>query len=184
MDPRHWNAAMKATVDTGLGTGSRDRDMSMLDGVLQKQIMIMDRLVGSGFSDLALEMLPKIQRTLVKQAESAGLKNPEEYYPEVTEDLLIKMKAQAAKQGAENPEAKKHQQEMQMKQQEINGKLALDRMEMELDADIDRDKFNAEMALKREQLIAEMNLKAEMARMGQATGGNASQPVRIGGDPG
>ena len=195
MDPRHWNAAMKVTVDTGLGTGSRDRDMSMLDGVLQKQIMIMDRLVASGFADLALEMLPKIQRTLVKQAESAGLKNPEEYYPEVTREMLDKMKGQAAKQGAENPEAKKHQQEMQMKQQEMQAKqemdkqamqakLAMEQQKMQMEAEMRQAEFNQEMALKREQLVAEMQLKREMAMLGHAAGGNASQPVRMGGDPG
>jgi hypothetical protein len=37
MDPRFWNANMDVTVNTGLGTGSRDRDMAMLNNILQLQ---------------------------------------------------------------------------------------------------------------------------------------------------
>ncbi len=29
-DPRHWNAGMDATVNTGLGAGARERDMRMI----------------------------------------------------------------------------------------------------------------------------------------------------------
>jgi hypothetical protein len=183
VDPRPWNVNMKVTVDTGLGTGSRDRDMAMLDGVLTKQIMIMERLIGNGFPELAVEMLPKIQRTLIKQAESAGLKNPDEYYPDIPPEMLEGMK-QKAGEGQENPDMQKMKMEMQMKQAEMQARLALDKQKMEQDAALDAEKFNQEMALKREQLIAEIQLKRETARLGQATQGNASQPVRMGGQPG
>jgi hypothetical protein len=33
MDPRSWNANMDATINIGLGTGSRDRDMAMLNQI-------------------------------------------------------------------------------------------------------------------------------------------------------
>ena len=35
MDPRAWNAKMDATINIGLGTGSRDRDMAMLNQILK-----------------------------------------------------------------------------------------------------------------------------------------------------
>ncbi len=36
-DPRQWNAGMDATVNTGLGAGTRERDMMMIQMILQLQ---------------------------------------------------------------------------------------------------------------------------------------------------
>jgi hypothetical protein len=63
MDPRSWNANMDATINIGLGTGSRDRDMAMLNQILNVQIAMTDRLAQGGFSAQALEMVPKINMT-------------------------------------------------------------------------------------------------------------------------
>lgn len=207
MDPRHWNAAMDVTIDTGLGTGSRDRDVAMLGDVLGKQIMITDRLAESGFEEEALAMLPKIQRTLIKQAESAGLKSPDEYFPEVSPEMLQSMneKLQKQKEGGD-PAAQKMQAEMkmkmelaqadmQMKQQaaQQQNQIATQKMQAEfqmkeqqftIEMQIREREFTSEMALKERQLVAELELKREQMMQGMAAGTNGSQPVRIGGEPG
>jgi len=207
MDPRHWNSSMDVTIDTGLGTGSRDRDVAILGDVLGKQIMITDRLAESGFSEQALGMLPKIQRTLIKQAESAGLKSPDEYFPEVSQELLQSMNEQLQKQKeGGDPAAQKAQAEMkmkmelakldaQMKQQAAQQQNQLDVQKMQAEFQMKEQQFtvemqmrerefNSEMALKERQLVAELELKREQMMMGMAAGTNGSQPVRIGGEPG
>lgn len=103
MDPRSWNASMDATINVGLGTGSRDRDMMMLQQVLMNQMALADRFVGVGMNDEALELLPKIVNTMSKIAESAGLKNPEDYYPEFAEEKVEQLKQMAA-QRAQQPD--------------------------------------------------------------------------------
>lgn len=124
MDPRQWDAEMDVTVNTGLGTGSRDRDAMMLQGVLADQLAITDRFAGTGFHDLAIDMIPRIRQTLIKKAESAGLRNPDQYYPEIDDQTIAGMKQQAAQKAQQPPmEIQIKQMELQaqgqMKQQEI-----------------------------------------------------------------
>lgn len=67
-DPRHWNAGMDATVNTGLGAGTRERDMLMVQ---------------------------MIQR---ENGEAAGLKSPDLYFTKPDQDQLDKrLEAEANK---------------------------------------------------------------------------------------
>jgi hypothetical protein len=119
IDPRYWNADMKVTINTGLGTGSRDRDMLMLQQVLGNQVLLADRFMASGAFDDAIDMLPKIIETMEKIAESAGIRNPEDFYPEYTEEKVARLK-QLAAQPKPNPKVEeinaKAQADMQLKQ--------------------------------------------------------------------
>jgi hypothetical protein len=96
IDASKWDPSMAVTINVGLGTGSRDRDMAMLNNILNGQIGMADRLGAAGMTSKAIEFLPKIRNTAVKIAESSGLKNPEEFYPEVTDDEVIELQKQAA----------------------------------------------------------------------------------------
>jgi hypothetical protein len=96
IDPRFWNADMDITINVGLGTGSRDRDLMMLGQVLQSQLMLADRFMAAGAVEQAIDMLPKIIATMTKMAESAGIRNPEDFYPEFTEEKVAALKQLAA----------------------------------------------------------------------------------------
>ncbi len=102
IDPRWWNTDMDVTIDVGLGTGSRDRDAMALDRVLGNQIMITDRM-SVAFPDKALEMLPYVRKTLVKQGESLGIRNIDDFYPEVTPEDIEAGKQQLAEQAKQPP---------------------------------------------------------------------------------
>ena len=96
VQPEAWSDDMACTINVGLGTGSRDRDMAMLNNILQGQVGMADRLAAGGMAAKAIEFIPRIRKTAVRIAESSGLKNPEEYYPEVTEDEVKAMIAKAS----------------------------------------------------------------------------------------
>jgi hypothetical protein len=96
VQPEAWSDDMACTINVGLGTGSRDRDMAMLNTILQGQVGMADRLGAAGMTAKAIEFLPRIRKTAVRLAESSGLKNPEEYYPEITEDEVAQLKQQAS----------------------------------------------------------------------------------------
>lgn len=96
VQPEAWGDEMACTINVGLGTGSRDRDMMMLNQVMQTQIGMTDRLASTGFSDEALDFVPKIIKTATQIAEAAGIKNPEAYYPQIDEDAVKAMKEKAA----------------------------------------------------------------------------------------
>lgn len=210
VDPRPWNADMDISINVGLGTGSRDRDMAMLQGVLQNQWMLTDKMAGAGAMDKAVDMLPYIVTTLNKQAEAAGIRNPEIFYPEVTKETVGEIKQMLA-QRAQQPDPKV-QAEMAKTQAQMQGDAAKAKMQMEMDSakaakqfEIDRfkvaeesklkreqmamdqalkrEQMGAEMGLKREQLQAEILLKRELGMLNAQVTAATSQ-VHMGGDPG
>lgn len=117
VNPTSWDSDMTCTVKTGLGTGSRDRDMAMLNVVLGSQVNMAQQLSATGLpsaKDKALDFLPKIINSAKRLAESAGLTNPSEYYPDITDDDLKKMKAEAQQMASQpNPEMQLHQLKLQ-----------------------------------------------------------------------
>jgi hypothetical protein len=105
VDPSAWDSDMSCVVKTGLGTGSRDRDMAMLKVVMDSQVAMATQLAGTGLPSAkvkALEFLPKIIGAAKMLAESAGLKNPSMFYPDITDDD-VKQLAQEAQQAAQQP---------------------------------------------------------------------------------
>lgn len=189
MDPRSWNANMDVSINIGLGTGSRDRDMAMLNTILNVQIAMTDRLGAAGFSSQALEMLPKINTTAMKLAESAGIKNPDQFYLDIKPDMLEQMKQEAANRP--DPEMQKEQvkaqtqlqlgqQQAALDQQADERKAQIEAVQMQADIEAQNQKTQAEMVqaqqkfefdkemallefqLQRELKMAELDLKREM----------------------
>jgi hypothetical protein len=189
MDPRSWNANMDVNVNIGLGTGSRDRDMAMLNTILNVQIAMTDRLAAGGFSAQALEMVPKINTTAIKLAESAGIKNPDQFYLDIKPEQLEQMKEEAANRP--DPEMAKEQvkaqtqlqiaqQQAQLDQQADERKAQIEGVQMQADIEAQNQKTNAEMVqaqqqfefdkelavlefqLQRELKMAELEMKRQM----------------------
>lgn len=189
MDPRSWNANMDVTINIGLGTGSRDRDMAMLNQILNVQIAMTDRLAQGGFANQALEMVPKINMTATKLAESAGIKNPDQFYLNIKPEQLAQMQQEAANRP--DPEMQKEQvkaqtqlqlgqQQAQLDQQADERKAQIEAVQMQADIEAQNQKTNAEMIqaqqkfefdkemallefqLQKELKMAELELKREM----------------------
>lgn len=184
MDPRQWNAGMDAVINVGLGTGSRDRDMAMLNNILQTQIAFTDRFQASGMSTQAIDMIPRVVKTATKIAEAAGIRNAEAFYPEIKPEDMEQIKQQADAAAKQPPpevqiaqqkmqaemqvqqakiagEQQKSQAELQLKQQEGAADLQLEQQKMQMEFALKREQLAAEIQLKREQLIAELALKRE-----------------------
>jgi hypothetical protein len=170
MDPRSWNANMDCTINIGLGTGSRDRDMAMLNQILNVQIAMTDRLAQGGFSAQALEMVPKINMTASKLAESAGIKNPEQFYLDIKPEMLEQMKQEAAQRP--DPEMEKEkvkaqtqlqlgQQQAQLDQQKAAQSAQHEAVQMQADIEAQNQKTNAEMI----QAQQDFEFKKELAIM-------------------
>lgn len=168
MDPRSWNANMDATINIGLGTGSRDRDMAMLNQILNVQIAMTDRLAQGGFSSQALEMVPKINMTATKLAESAGIKNPDQFYLDIKPEMLEQMKQEAANRP--DPEMQKEQvkaqSQMQGEQLKAQTQLQLGQQQAQLDQQSDERKAQIE-AVQMQADIEAQNKKTQ-AEMIQA----------------
>lgn len=176
VDPRHWNADMDVSINVGLGTGSRDRDLSMLQQVLLNQTSLGERMTAFDPAK-AVEMLPFIMTTLRKQAEAAGIKSPELFYPEIGPEQIEQAKADIkARAGQPDPKVQLEQERAKADiaiQQEktaadaqtAQAKLMLAKQRGEQEIMLKREQLAAEMGLKREQLAAELQLKRELALM-------------------
>jgi hypothetical protein len=169
MDPRSWNADMDCEVNVGLGTGSRDRDIGILNTIAMSQYQFGAAGIQNGFPEVTLEMLPKIVDTLTKIVESAGIRNADQYYPEFPPEKLQHM-LQKASQPKEDPkialekakielDAQVKQQDIQMDMQKMQMEGQMKAQQQQADIQLQREKMEAELMLKQAQLQAEMQLK-------------------------
>ncbi len=156
IQPSNWDPEMAVSINVGLGTGSRDRDMSMLKVVKDDQMMMASQLSQAGFGAKAVEFIPKIRQTAIRMAESAGLKNPDDYYPEISDDEVEQMKQQASQGPQPDPRIAADLQHTQLK---IQGEQA----SQQSDAQIATIKAQAETT--KAQLEGQVSaLKLQMAQ--------------------
>ncbi len=78
IDPRAWAAFsdLDAVVNTGLGTGARERDMAFLTTVIAEQKEIMEKLGPNN----PIVGFKQYVTALHKAAEAAGIANPQEFF--------------------------------------------------------------------------------------------------------
>lgn len=115
IDPRFWNADMDVTINVGLGTGSRDRDMMVLHQLMGVQQAIAQQLGQvPGGQQKAIEFIPMILNAAKKMAESSGLRNPEHFFPDFTQEDMQKL-LQGMQAAASQPDPK-----MQIEQMKAN----------------------------------------------------------------
>lgn len=192
-DPRQWNAEMDATVNTGLGAGTRERDMIMMQQVinLQKELLV------SLGPDNPYVKPDNLYNSISKFAESAGARSPELYFTKPDpEEIKRKMDAAANQPNPDvvkvqaQAEAQKAKAELdaQIKQQQNETDAQLEMEKLNREFALKQEQLNRELGLKREQLVAELDLKrqqsaAQIAMNAQVTSARTSQ-VEVGGQPG
>ncbi|WP_043619274.1 hypothetical protein [Ensifer sp. ZNC0028] len=178
-DPRHWNAGMDATVNTGLGAGTRERDMLMIQMIQQLQ----EKLLTTLGPDNPYVSPDNLYNGIAKTVEAAGLKSPDLYFTKPTpEDIQKRMQAAQPQQ---QPDV--GMQQLQMQMQLANEKARMDgenaRRKLEMERELKFAEIQQNGALKRYQIDAELNLKREQ-NLAEMAGGTALTTAHIGGMPG
>lgn len=152
IQPEKWGDEMACTINVGLGTGSRDRDMSMLNLILNGQIGMADRLANMGLKTKAIEFIPKIRKTAVEMAESSGLKNPDDYYPAITDEELAALIEQANQPPPPDPAVQLEQMKLEGAQQlkQVDAQVAMQQAELKAQGDVVKNQaeLEADMATK------------------------------------
>lgn len=170
MDPRVWNSSMDCTVNVGLGTGSRDRDMLMLNQVLGNQLALTDRLYGTGFADRALSLLPRVLNTMRKITESTGLRNPELYYPDWGEEDVQRMLQEAAQRAqqpseAERIEMAKLEADKEREAAQAQGDVVKNQAELEADLASKAQDRETQLMVENAKIASNERIKAEELMM-------------------
>lgn len=155
IQPEHWSDDMACTINVGLGTGSRDRDMSMLNLILNGQIGMADRLANFGMKAKAIEFIPKIRKTAVEMAESSGLKNPDDYYPDISDDELQQMIEQA----------KQPQPDPALALEEAKGEVAKELKQVDAQVTLQVEQGKNQMHLEASRIDSEVQVRREQAQL-------------------
>jgi hypothetical protein len=158
-DPRAWNAGMDVEVNIGMGTGSRERDLTMLAGVAARQEKIIETL-GPDNPVVTPSMYVK---TLHKMVEASGLKAPETYFADVSDEDFAKWMATRPQQQEPRAQADvaKIQAQVQGDQQKIAAQIQGDRTKAEASMQIERERMVSDEAMERDRLERDFALRRE-----------------------
>lgn len=177
VDPRLWNSSMDVTVNVGLGTGSRERDLAMLGIIAQKQEAI---LMQTGMGNPLVGM-DQYRNTLAKMVEAAGMRSPDQYFKDVPPNWQPPPPQPppqvAIEQAKLQAEQMRTQAEIQLKQQKqqidaqvdaeklrrereaMEAKVALEVKSLQDKAEIERGKLMLELQIARERAVMDMQVK-------------------------
>ena len=162
MNPREWNTEYNVTVNVGLGTGSKQEQLGVMQMVLDKQEQMLTQY---GLAN-PLVSLKQYRDTLAKFVNMAGFQDESGFLKDITQE----QSDQLAQQQAENPQsdpnteaakilAQVEQEKAQMKMQSDMAKLEIEKQELELKVQKEmlelqqkEVQFEKEMALKEMQL--------------------------------
>lgn len=158
-DPRSWDAEMHFTVNIGLGAGSRERDLVMLQQILGLQQAIIQQAGPMN----PLVKPEQLYNTLAKIAESAGFPSADPYFTKPDEQEI---QQQLESQQNQPSEAElKAQAQMQIEQAKGEARSQVEQAQMQADlmvtrAEIEAEKVKAQMKLEHDSEI--QGLKAEL----------------------
>lgn len=175
MDPRAWDANMDVTVNVGLGTGSRNRDIAMLQGVRASQKEYVG--VFGPFNEFC--NIGHIADTDRKMAEAAGLSNPDNYFPDISQEEIARMREKMQAQQAQQPpdpklieaqqkmqlEKEKSVADLQMKREDIMAQQQMSRQQAEADLVLQSRKAELDFAAQQQRTAYEMEALREKAAL-------------------
>jgi len=149
-DPRHWNSEMDCSVNTGLGAGTRERDMM----VMQQVIMLQEKLFAAFGADNPFIKPEQVYNAIAKLVEAAGLRTPSLYFTEPDpQEIAAKMQA-AAQQPT--PEQAKAQAQMQVEQAKMQAQMQIEQAKLQANMQAEEKKAQAAANKELAQLQADM----------------------------
>ncbi|WP_375413079.1 phage portal protein [uncultured Bradyrhizobium sp.] len=149
-DPRTWNVDMDATVNTGLGAGTRERDMLMMGVVTGLQ----EKLLTAFGPDNNLYVKPEqLYNGIAKTVEASGLKSVDQYFSNPKpEDLQAYAQAKSQQP---SPEQEKTQGAIAIEQVKGQVQVALADKKMQVEANKEREQRDADLVIKQAELEKE-----------------------------
>lgn len=154
-DPRVWNVDMDCVVNVGLGGGTKERDLAVLQMILGLQkdvLMSMGPEVGQMFVNAE-----QLGTTLHKIVETAGFPTAEPFFSK-PDPQQVQQAMQQASQSAD-PEAGKAQAQMQIEQMKAQLAMQMKQMEVQASAANEDKKQETQRAKEQAQMEADIVVK-------------------------
>lgn len=160
MDPRAWNAEMDATVNVGLGSGSRDRDIAIL-----QQIMAMQReivAVAGPFNPIC--GIDRVVNTARKMVEISGARNVDSFFAEITTEKAQEwFKANMGGGEGPTPEEQKVKAQIEGDRMKAQAQFQLEQMKMAATLEMEKAREAAKLQAERERAAIEIQMQRERA---------------------
>lgn len=153
-DPRLWNSEMDCSINVGMGAGSRERDLA----VLQMILSLHEKLIAAFGQDNPFVGADQLHHVLEKIVETAGFPSAAPFFKK-PDPADIQRRMEAAK--GPTPDQQKLQAQMQLEQMKAQARTQIEQAQMQ--ADLTVKEAERENAMRLEMLKAEKD--AEIARM-------------------
>lgn len=158
IDPREWVDAFNVTVNIGLGTGNKDKNVQVMQSIMQIQQPLIQ---GGVIPPQAAVMAAR------KYAESAGITSPETYFPDAIapqqkpDPAMLKAQADMALAQA------KGQIDLQRDQAKIQASAHSDQLSRQLQAEVDNNRQEQEAKQKQLEISQTMQLEQYKTQLKQ-----------------
>lgn len=153
IDPRSWNAEMDVSINTGLGAGTRERDMMVMQNILA----IQDKLIQLFGPESPILKSDNIYNAVEKAVQAAGIKSVGKFFTKPDPNEV--KAAMEAKANQPSPEQQKVNAHIQLLGETSKANAAKEQAQAQADLIVTDAKTKAEITLKeaektREEAIA------------------------------
>jgi len=163
IDPRSWDANMDVIVNVGVGEGTIEDRINILNQVAMRQEM----LIKETGPNNPVVSVQQYTNTLAKMLQLAGIKDTQNYFNQLPADFQMP-EPPAPKPTPEEVLAQVQAQSIQADIQKKAAELQLDREKMILSDDRDRDRIEQDGILKRYELELKYGVQIQSAEINAA----------------
>lgn len=154
VDPRTWASEYDMTVNVGLGTGTKDQQAQHLSNIIQLQGTIAQMLQGMVGPDV---LYTKFFNAAGKLVETAGFKDPSQFFPDPKE--------LQPPQPQKPPEVQKAEMQIQADQQKAQATLQMEGQKMQMEHAMKQQEMAFEERMKEREAQFDMQLETWKAQM-------------------
>lgn len=163
VDPRSWNADMDAQVNTGLGAGTRERDII----AVQQVIGLQEKLLSTLGPNNPFVKPEQVYNAISKLVQATGLKNVSMFFTKPDPQEIEAL--QKSQQDQPNPEQMKAEAAMKLEEARTQGRIQVEQVRAQARlAEFDK-KMQADAAHEQAQRDADLQVKlAELEKETEA----------------
>jgi hypothetical protein len=163
IDPRSWDSKMDVTVNVGVGDGTIEDRINILNQVAMRQEMLIEK---TGPSNPVVS-IPQYTNTLTKLLQLAGIKDSQNYFNQLPADFKLP-EPPAPKPTPEETLAQVQAQAIQADIQKKAAELDLERQKMIMSDDRERDRIEQDGILRRYELELKYGVQIQSAEIDAA----------------
>ena len=169
INPREWDTQYKVEVNVGLGKGTKNEKIGMLQMVLAKQEQILQQY---GINN-PLVTLQQYRDTLAKFINASGMEDDKQFIKEVTNEEMAKLMQMDAQADKTPPQVKAAQEIAKAEQAKAEMKMKTDMMKQQLEQEklqfnVQKEQQELQLKAQQQQLDADrqmLEIETERAKL-------------------